>query len=367
MSTVVIVGAGGSLAQAVSYRPVWSTEHPPLDGNFFGKASSLRNTTPIRTGVDNLRAAIGAVPEIYDPWDRESVTMEQFFADVYYSVATGGASSPALSVFIDTLRLYRRVLVQTTRWMTAQTRTAGALDRLIRYERDRASGELTVITFNHDLVLESVASRIRGAADQWCLRSLYGDVDLRNLNWRTGARYANHHAACSHSPPFELLKLHGSLNWFLRTQRSAPDLGTLFPPRRTERVIYVANRRDIQIDPRLSASARPGGRSWYLWPLVVPPIYDKQRVTGMALLQQVWDRAQNRIEAADRLVLFGYSVPDADVLARQMLRTAVRGNAAISCVECINPDASVVLKLRNVLNVPSVRLYEDVPTYLKLA
>jgi len=96
----------------------------------------------------------------------------------------------------------------------------------------------------------------------------------------------------------------------------------------------------------------------------VPPIYDKQRVTGMRLLQQVWDRAYERIRAADRLVMFGYSVPDADVLARQMLRTAVRVNLDLECVDCINPDATVAAKLRQVLDVPVVRVYADVPSFL---
>jgi hypothetical protein len=119
------------------------------------------------------------------------------------------------------------------------------------------------------------------------------------------------------------------------------------------------------IDPKIGASNRPGGRSWNLWPLVVPPIYDKQRVTGMRLLQQVWDRAYDAIRTADRLVLFGYSIPDADVLARQMLRTAVRQNPRIKCVDCIDPDASIVAKLRQVFDVPAVGFFADVPTLIE--
>lgn len=73
-----------------------------------------------------------------------------------------------------------------------------------------------------------------------------------------------------------------------------------------------------------------------MWPLVVPPIYDKQRITGMRLLQQLWDLSYKAIASAERLILFGYSIPEADVLARQMLRTAVRQNGSLECVECID-------------------------------
>ena len=113
--------------------------------------------------------------------------------------------------------------------------------------------------------------------------------------------------------------------------------------------------------------ASRGRPTWYCWPLVVPPIYDKQRITGMRLLQRVWDRASAAIMDADRLVLFGYSLPDADVLSRQLLRTAVRRNASLQCIDCLNPDATIVVKLRQLLDAPVIRLYRDVPSYLLTA
>jgi hypothetical protein len=96
----------------------------------------------------------------------------------------------------------------------------------------------------------------------------------------------------------------------------------------------------------------------------VPPIYDKQRITGMGLLQAVWDQANAAIMKAERLVLFGYSLPDADVLSKQLLRTAVRRNRSLNCIDCINPDANVVTKLRQLLDSPVVRLYRDASSYL---
>lgn len=369
MSTVIVAGAGSSLAQAQSFRPKRDREHPPLDGNFFACVTRISGrTATVRAAMTSLRNAIAAVPEFYDPWVRRSVTMEQFFADIYYSVASSPSASAALAVFIDTLQLYRRVLAQTTNWMTRTTRR-GDLDRLIRHQLATAepASDTTVVTFNHDLVIESVAADLPRFNGMWCLRSLYGDVDLRPLNWRSGARYLNHHPGCPHSPPFTLLKLHGSLNWLIRSVKERPDSSTLFPPQRTRRKVHVSNHADILMNPKIGARPQPGGRSWYMWPLVVPPIYEKQRITGMRLLQEVWDRADAAIRRADRIVIFGYSVPDGDVLARQMLRTAVRQNTSLTCVDCINPDATVAAKLREVLDVKAIRLFADVDTYLKHA
>lgn len=365
MRTVLVVGAGGSLAQATSYRPVRNREHPPLDGDFFSKTDELSSgNRQIRTAVEDLKRSLGVAGSAYDPWIQGSVTMEQFFADVYYAVAGAATSSASLPIFIDTLRLYRRVLAQTTNWITSH-REQGDLDAVVRKELANADEGLVVVTFNHDLVLERVASNLPRVANTYCLQSLYGDVALSPLNWNVARSHPNHSSGCQHQSPFTLLKLHGSMNWLMRSIKATPEFSTVFPPQRTKRKIYVGNHPNVLVDPKIRANRRPGGRSWYLWPLVVPPIYDKQRITGMNLLQEVWDRAESAISQADRLVLFGYSLPDADVLARQMLRTALRRNANLECVDCVNPDSSIAIKLRQVLDSKVVRLYSDAKSFAK--
>jgi hypothetical protein len=314
--------------------------------------------------VTNLRNAIASVDAIYDPWKTTGVTLEQFFADVYYMVAADEAR--ALSVFVELSVLYRRMLAATTNWFPRGPRL-GALDRLLRQEIPRSTDGLTVITFNHDLALEHAAARLPRSSQSWCLRGLYGDISLQPLHW-SGSAFRNHRANCPHDPPpFKLLKLHGSMNWFLRSTTRNPTIGTLFPRERTQRGVYVGDHKDILIFPVESKRARPGGRRWYLWPLIVPPIYDKQRITGMTLLQEVWDQATAAIARADRLVMLGYSLPDADVLARQTLRTAVRQNASLECVECINPDAAVVEKLQQTLDLAVTRLFTNTDAYLRNA
>lgn len=224
---------------------------------------------------------------------------------------------------------------------------------------------MTIVTFNHDLIIESVAAKLARHAGKWCLSSLYGHVGLTNLNWPSGRVWPNHTPTCPDRPPFTLLKLHGSLNWFMTSPSATPPISTLFPAQRTTRRIWVGNRSEITIDVQLRRGAGGRGRPiWFTWPLVVPPIYDKQRITGMGLLQRVWDRAGTAILNAERLVLFGYSLPEADVLSKQLLRTAVRGNSSLNCVDLINPDASVVSKIRQALDSPVVRLYRDASSYL---
>jgi hypothetical protein len=143
-----------------------------------------------------------------------------------------------------------------------------------------------------------------------------------------GSRQLPHHnstTACD-APPIRLLKLHGSLNWVVRTRGQRPSRQTLFPGNRSP-AIFVHNIRDVVHDSTLSGTT--GGRSsWYLWPTIVPPIYDKWRLTNLPAIRSAWERARTEIALAEKLIFVGYSLPEADVLARQMLRRVYQSNKA---------------------------------------
>jgi hypothetical protein len=364
MHSVVIVGAGGSLAQAGSYRPRRTLRHPPLDGNFFDKAADLATRDAgVRQAVRAFRAVLAPQDAILDPMAPPRLqTLEQYFADVYYEVASH-RSELAFEVFKRLLRLYMRVLAATTNWMTIRPDEA-VLGRVIRREIQRARPDRpTVITFNQDLVLENVVARIPRLGNRWCLQGLY-TAQLQVVSRNPRVAFPVHAARCPHDAPIELLKLHGSLNWFLQTSESDPRLGTLFPTDPNKQVYVNDDRVAAGTVTRVNYGAGPGRRRWYLWPLVVPPIYDKQRVTGIGLLQGLWTRAEEAIRNAERLTLIGYSLPDADVLARQSLRRSYIANANLVTVDCINPDVRIAEKLKNTLDCRVVRLFHDVESYL---
>ncbi len=109
-----------------------------------------------------------------------------------------------------------------------------------------------------------------------------------------------------------------------------------------------------------------GRQRWYGFPVIVPPIYDKQSITGTGIFQKVWQEAGQAIEEADKLVLVGYSLPEADVVARQMIRRAFSASS-LTTVDCVNPDPGIVSKLQSVLGCPVTKLYVDPETYLEAA
>lgn len=258
-----------------------------------------------------------------------------------------------------------RSLAATTNWMAVRQNT-GVLDKLLRQEiANSAPDRPIVITFNQDLVLENAATRLKRRKDQWCLNSLYGEWSLSPLvaTESTTPVFKQHDESCPDDPPIDLLKLHGSLNWGLTSATEDPTIGTVFP-RGTARKVHVMNRRQVRVAGMMRTGSARGRKRWHLWPLIVPPIYDKQRIIGMQILQSMWKRASDAITVADRLVLVGYSLPESDITARQMLRRSFSANGPLRSVVLVNPDPTMGAKLQRILGTKVLHVYSDLRSYL---
>ena len=85
----------------------------------------------------------------------------------------------------------------------------------------------------------------------------------------------------------------------------------------------------------------------------------------MTVLQQLWDQAEHALSQAERLILIGYSIPEADVLARQSMRRGYAANQTLTSVDCVNPEVDVAAKLKANLDCKVVRIFHDAETYLE--
>jgi hypothetical protein len=98
-----------------------------------------------------------------------------------------------------------------------------------------------------------------------------------------------------------LYKLHGSLNW-------------LYCPRCT--ALIIVPRRFPFVAP-VEADC-PCGSS--VVPIIVPPTFFK--LTSNFHLQQIWRQAERALLSARRIVFCGYSMPDADLHIKYLLKRA---------------------------------------------
>jgi len=295
----------------------------PLIRDFFSResAKTMRVHSNYFDGDDKFRILEAA----YETWARktENPNVEGFFQRVDFQNLIGRefeSKFTSSSVKPDTLYRY---LVW---YIAAFVRNCIADQRNPPgYYFDFASSlvkrgkRYSVLTFNYDLVLERAMLK-----------------ELGELDYRLGALWG-HKEFCKGVP---LIKLHGSLNWLW-----CPKCG----------------RIDVKDEPvghkynRISCNARCGG---FRERLIVPPNPRKEEY--LQLVYGLWRNAYSLLMAADRIVLVGYSLPDVDSSARELLLEPAE---TVKRFDIINssPNALQALerKLRRRSDTPNATQFKD--------
>jgi len=148
--------------------------------------------------------------------------MEEVFGDVYYDFLENQTGNLALRAYTELVRLYLQVLRETTNWLADDSRRSAPIGRLIAAACEVAD-EVTIITFNHDLVIENEIDRRAKLRKLWCVTEGYGAVskELNVLEPGVNVPVLSHHSDdCEHK--IRIIKPHGSLNWVHRLNSKDP-------------------------------------------------------------------------------------------------------------------------------------------------
>lgn len=356
MRFVAILGAGASAAEAASHRPQQTREHPPLDTNFFSKVAQL--DPPLRSSLILQCRSMG----IPNPFQGPEPRMEQVFGDIYFEVVEGRgkAQEVALDGYRTLLRVYGRVLAQTTNWMW--DRPLGAIGRFLRSAIQTPDlTHLSLVTFNHDLLIENALTQLP-YRQRWCVDQGYGPISLRPTGTtRNFPRLNRHSPDCDHSIQIEVLKLHGSLNWQVETRSHDPSYRDLFPSPQSVPTIECITDRVVSV----TLSRRRGKRRWRLWPQIVPPIYQKLDIVS-ARFSPLWRHAAEAVERADRVAMIGYSMPATDAHATNLIRRGIRRNRTLRRVDVINHDPAIAARVGELGHTDCVRWFREFSAYVEL-
>jgi hypothetical protein len=140
------------------------------------------------------------------------------------------------------------------------------------------------------------------------------------------------------SSGMRLLKLHGSVNWFVNEEQSLCDsslarfdkgLGHSMPERYNWPSIQAGNYE-----------IREG-----FVPLIMPPSFAKK--AAHRIFQTVWTEAIEVISKAKMLVFIGYSFPRTDTFVHQLLHIGLTENADLREVILVDPNPEVGNYARN--------------------
>jgi hypothetical protein len=362
----LVMGAGASLANAAYFRPERSLDtHPPLDTTFFQKIRVRDVPLP-----PALRAYMRRLLQV-DPTPRvlEQMRMEDFFKDLFYDFQSSPTSIPTRTAYTDLVNIYRRVLRDTTNWLCEDNRTGAPLGRLIAAAADTAS-HVSLVTFNHDLVIENEVYKRARLRTRWCVDKGYGSISDTMTLLRSGvlgADFPRHDGGCDHAHPISILKLHGSLNWIVRLQGRFPTARQLTGDKAQQDVL-LSRRREIMSRLRYTRPIKGkcgkgrGRTSWYTWPVIIPPIYAKQSL--IRSVQAAWAEARDDLQEAERVVFFGYSLPAADIEAEKLFQRTLSGNRELRQIEVINPDPASASRYATLVPKKSVAWYSSVEQFL---
>lgn len=346
MRTVVLVGAGATLAEALPDRPL-RDQLPPLDSTFFDlcRVANLRGRETVQ---DYMEEHFGI-----DPF-AGGHTMEEVFNFLYSDVFADSPPDDAFDAYWALVRMYTAAIARTTNRLKGTSRKGvGAILRSL-WRRDQP--DVTFVTFNQDLVIENAVeeAKLTSSYSQipWDFQSCY------ELEFGSFLYSANEPTFLPRDErSLRVLKLHGSLNWFYKARSSEDAKNSIRAPK--GQIHCLANRRVLS-----GLRTQSGRKLVHLLPLVVPPIYEK----GPLYRRQIggiWTKAREALERAQELVVFGYSFPDADYGARSLLRGAFHQNTEIESVTVVDVSSSVASRVADLLDVEAVHFYRDAAAFAR--
>jgi hypothetical protein len=175
----------------------------------------------------------------------------------------------------------------------------------------------SIITFNYDIGIDTAISRAG-------YRVQYGFEGNQNkLN------------------DFNLYKLHGSINWAI--SKNDDKIYPYYPN-------WYLTDLTVTNDPKKKGSCRLPISKYFSKinshnpdlillkneSLIVPPTWNKNSYQGT--ISTIWEKAAEKLSAAKRIYVIGYSLPESDSFFRYLFALGTLGSTRIRNVIVINPE-----------------------------
>ncbi|MGA9351407.1 MAG: SIR2 family protein [Anaerolineae bacterium] len=293
MSTVYILGAGAT--KAVAPRAPLMNDFLPLAFAHSAQDPRIRNVyefvsdfylgSPLPSDAQSIQAILPRLEDVLSQLDLCVVQNRPLSAN--YPLQRVQALRE------DLVYLIARLLKDTLEWLEMDRHATRDLAHCLTEED-------AIISLNYDIIVDTALAQEFGPR-----RVNYG-VDIRLFyHWYPDEHYEParaHQAELSR----DLYKLHGSLNWLY-----CPNCQALDVTLAEKGVLRIFDEEEAAVCLRCHLPYQA---------LIITPTLLKDYANG--LLLQVWRNAEERITRADRVVFIGYSLADADVEIKCMIKRA---------------------------------------------
>ena len=344
--TVLILGAGSTRAIG-NNKPI--AKRPPLDADFF-EIARLGKINVLDDVSDVLDELVG------DYSSNIKQSLERAATYLYLKAIDSPAGSPYHKGFVSFLNLLQQVLAKTTNPL--KVGKSSLLYRFLLSELKilEKPENLSVITFNYDLMVERALDEIAKSNGEeifqfpncYRLKDIAGTTRINGLNQFSNSGTTN--------LGVEVLKLHGSMNWLSIHTSDEPKPHTLFAPNRE---IHIADSPMIS----WNLNWKRNKRKMYMKPIIVPPVSGKRGMMHRGF-EPLWEKAAKRLQEADRIVVAGYSCPPLDIEARMLLSENLRKNNSKK-LYVIDPSAESAAKFIDICGVNHCTIYSSIKAWIE--
>ncbi|MPZ15674.1 MAG: hypothetical protein GEU73_14840 [Chloroflexi bacterium] len=321
---VVVLGAGATRGAEFVVAPPSGVAPPkclpPLNADFF---TQLQRVTTERH-QEAVRAVVRDVVGIYGP--NFSLTLEQYFTQLEAMLATARpAKVVAESYKPANLSSMRTSLLDALSAVLEESADVAKMDSLARRHPCSYHASLvnilepqdTIISFNYDCVMDH-ALRTTGVG-KWSARFGY---TFPNANRVEGySAWSAQRAPTAHNRSINLIKLHGSLNWYP------------FPE---------SEREPLRLRER---PYKQRGQKLYE---IVPPEYVKS-ATARPIYPILWANAELALRRAELIAFVGFSFTPTDLDVEALFRLAMASNKKLKRVVIANPNDEHRWRIRSIL------------------
>jgi hypothetical protein len=265
---------------------------PPLDADFFEIAGQINGHGTLRLA----RLVLNDVRSLYRKF--LGVGLENYYRDIETRAKIGSITRSAnrpkewQRYQGDLEELIRRIIVHTTckskegRLEPVRSRAHARILKMLK-KHD------TILTFNYDVLIEHSF----GKDSLWTPRDGYGTTVHGIRNEWCQRWFKQRDIGDDTRTEIKLLKLHGSVNWTLKNGQI----------RLKDRPFVVRTREHRTVFEKVS---------------ILPPGLNKR--IDVNPYRRLWKLARLRLERCKTLIIVGYSLPEADMLARALFAEVVR-------------------------------------------
>ena len=142
-----------------------------------------------------------------------------------------------------------------------------------------------------------------------------------------------------------VLKLHGSVGWYLKNNKEV-FLHHLFLKRLG--IDCIQDFKEPEILPDVNS-----------FPSLIEPSFIKQ-TDEIPVYRKIWQKARGALAKADAIYIIGYSLPGADIMAKNLLVHSL-GKKTDQTITVVNPDRAINGKFEDLLGVR----IEHIPRYFE--